>query len=90
MLLRRSSIFVYFFPGKYGSSLNFWNWTTRTLEKTLDLGPEGLVPLEVRFLHNPLAPEGFVGCSLGGSIFRIFKSEVGFDLLPVTEQTGIL
>ena len=33
----------------------------RTLEQTVDLGETGLVPLEVRWLHDPDAEQGFVG-----------------------------
>ena len=44
----------------YGSALYFWNWTSRELIKTVDLKPKGLIPLEVRFLHDPAQPFGFV------------------------------
>jgi len=61
--------------GKYGRSLNIWKWEEKELIQTLDLGDEGMVPLEIRFLHNPDAAEGFVGCALSGNIFRFFKHE---------------
>ncbi|CAN7938099.1 unnamed protein product [Ixodes hexagonus] len=61
--------------GQYGSSLVFWDWMYRQKLQTLDLGEEGLLPLEVRFLHNPDAAEGYVGCALGGTVFRFFKNK---------------
>ena len=44
--------------GRYGSRLHFWNLAERRLEQTLDLGEAGLVPLEVRWLHDPDADAG--------------------------------
>ncbi|KAI1291039.1 Methanethiol oxidase [Halotydeus destructor] len=61
--------------GKYGSSLNIWKWSSQQLLKSIDLGQEGLMPLEVRFLHNPDRSDGFVGCALSSAVFRIFKQD---------------
>jgi selenium-binding protein 1 len=63
--------------GQYGHSINVWSWKERTLLQSIDLGTEGLMPLEIRFLHNPDACEGFVGCALNAKVFRFFKSETG-------------
>lgn len=52
-----------------------WDWTTRTIQQTLDLGV-GTVPLEIRFLHDPDQPQGFVGCALSSTVVRFFKNEV--------------
>ena len=35
------------------------------------------MPLEIRFLHNPKATEGFVGCALYGKVFRFYKTRRG-------------
>ena len=59
---------------KYGHSLHVWDWTTREHIQTIDLGNEGLMPLEIRFLHNPDIGEGFVGCALSSNVFRFFKN----------------
>jgi len=59
--------------GYYSKELYIWDWTTHELVKTIGLGPEGLIPLEIRFLHNPEAAEGFVGCALSSTVFRIYK-----------------
>ena len=37
----------------------------------IDLGNDGLIPLETRFLHNPTKPHGFVGAALSYSIIHI-------------------
>lgn len=63
--------------GSYGKKLHIWNWKERTLQQTIDLGADGMVPLEIRFLHDPHATEGFVGCALGSTVFRFFKKPDG-------------
>lgn len=62
--------------GLYGTSLHVWDWTTHRKLQTIDLGKEGAIPLEVRFLHEPSAPEGYVGCALSGTVFRFYKTDV--------------
>merc|ERR1712115_435620 len=63
--------------GNYGTHLNVYDWTTRKLTQKIDLGEEGLMPLEIRFLHDPKAAEGFVGCALFANMFRIYKTDKG-------------
>ncbi|XP_075996204.1 methanethiol oxidase [Genypterus blacodes] len=63
--------------GLYGRRLHVWDWTTHRKLQTLDLGEEGAIPLEVRFLHDPAASEGYVGCALGGTVFRFYKTPEG-------------
>ncbi|XP_077384359.1 methanethiol oxidase [Festucalex cinctus] len=63
--------------GQYGNSLHVWDWSTHKRVQTLNLGEEGAIPLEVRFLHDPKASEGFVGCALKGSVFRFYKAPTG-------------
>ncbi|XP_070622809.1 methanethiol oxidase-like [Erythrolamprus reginae] len=62
--------------GRYGRRLNVWDWTTHCLVQSIDLG-EDSAPLAVRFLHNPDAPHGFVGCALTGALHHIFRREDG-------------
>lgn len=62
--------------GQYGRSLHVWDWTSHKRLQTLDLGEDGAIPLEVRFLHDPDAAEGYVGCALRGSVFRFYKTPV--------------
>jgi methanethiol oxidase len=56
--------------GRYGRRVHFWDLDDRTLSQTVDLGAEGLIPLEVRWLHDPDADEGFVGAALSSNMFR--------------------
>jgi len=63
--------------GLYGRHLNVWDWTTHKLMQRIDLGEEGYTPLEVRFLHDPDATEGFVGAAISSAIFRFFRTEKG-------------
>ncbi|XP_044131996.1 methanethiol oxidase [Bufo gargarizans] len=63
--------------GHYGHHIHVWDWSEHTRIQSLDLGDDGLIPLEVRFLHNPDADEGFVGCALSSSVFRFYKAEDG-------------
>jgi methanethiol oxidase len=60
--------------GHYGQRLHFWNLSERTLEHTIDLGEDGLIPLEVRWLHDPEADVGFVGAALSSNMFRWYRS----------------
>jgi len=59
--------------GKYGHNLYVWDWKERKVIQTIDLGLAGLVPLELRFLHNPEKSEGFVGAALSSNIIRFYK-----------------
>ena len=60
--------------GLYGQRLYFWDWQKRTLAQTIDLGPEGAIPLEVRFHHDPDSPHGFAGAALGSSIWHWYRA----------------
>ncbi|CAF0782674.1 unnamed protein product [Adineta steineri] len=60
---------------KYGRQLHFWNWSERKYIKTVDLGPDGYIPLETRFCHDPSVPFGYVCCALGSTIYRFFQDE---------------
>lgn len=62
--------------GHYGNCLHVWDWTTHRKLQTIHLGEDGAIPLEIRFLHDPDAAEGYVGCALGGSVFRFYRTAV--------------
>lgn len=57
-------------PEVYGRSLNVFSWKKRELLQTINLGDDGIAPLEVRFLHDPKKPIGFVGCGVNATLFR--------------------
>ncbi|QLK24397.1 selenium-binding family protein [Natrinema zhouii] len=61
--------------GNYGQRLHFWDWEAGTVEQTIDLGEEGLIPLEVRFLHTPESTHGFVGAALSSNVFHFWRDE---------------
>lgn len=63
--------------GLYGRHLNFWQWSTKKLVQRVDLGDDGLLPLEVRFLHDPEKAIGFVGCALSSTVFCYYKTNEG-------------
>jgi len=59
--------------GRYGRRLHFWNLEDRKLEQTVDLGDNGLIPLEVRWLHDPDAEQGFVGAALSSTMWHFHR-----------------
>ncbi|MFC6835767.1 selenium-binding protein SBP56-related protein [Halomarina ordinaria] len=59
--------------GKYGRQLHIWDWEAGTVEQTIDLGEEGMIPLEVRFLHSPVSTHGFVGAALSSNVFHFYE-----------------
>ena len=68
--------------GNYGRRLNVWNWEEGTVEQTIDLGEEGLIPLEVRFLHSPVSTHGFVGAALSSNVFHFWEDAAGNGRSP--------
>lgn len=83
--------------GFYGRHLHVYSWPGGELRQVLDLGPSGLIPLEVRFLHDPSKDTGFVGCALASNMVRFFKTqdgswshEVAISVKPLKVQNWIL
>jgi selenium-binding protein 1 len=60
--------------GKYGSRITFWDWQERKAAQSVELGAEGLVPLEVRFQHNPDSTHGYVAAALSSNLFHWSKA----------------
>lgn len=60
--------------GNYGRQLHFWDWQTHDIVQSFDLGEEGLIPLEVRFHHNPDSTHGYVGAALSSNIWHWHKN----------------
>ena len=61
--------------GKYGHRLQFWDWKNKRIDQTVDLGEHGLLPLEVRFHHNPKSSHGFVGAALSSTIWHWYRED---------------
>jgi selenium-binding protein 1 len=75
--------------GRYGRRLHFWNLGDRTLEQTIDLGDQGLVPLEIRWLHDPEAEEGFVAAALSSVIWRFYRNNGSWAADPVVTTEAV-
>ncbi|MGH8934415.1 MAG: selenium-binding protein SBP56-related protein [Egibacteraceae bacterium] len=56
--------------GKYGRRIHFWDLAERRVVSSIDLGEEGMIPLEVRWQHDPDSETGFVGAALSSAIWR--------------------
>jgi selenium-binding protein 1 len=63
--------------GKYGHHVHFWDFAGKRIEKSVDLGEEGMIPLEVRFLHDPASSHGYVAATLSSNIFHYYEDEAG-------------
>jgi selenium-binding protein 1 len=74
--------------GRYGQRIHFWNLETRELEQTVDLGEKGLVPLELRWLHDPDAEEGFVAAALSSVVWH-FHRNGAWAADPVVEVESV-
>jgi selenium-binding protein 1 len=75
--------------GRYGRRIHFWNLEERRLEQSLDLGETGLVPLEVRWLHDPDAESGFVGATLSSNIFHFRRDNGSWKAEQVLGIEGV-
>jgi selenium-binding protein 1 len=74
--------------GKYGRHLHFWDWSKRTIAKSIDLGEKGMVPLEVRFHHDPKSTHGYVGAALSSVMWHFFKDGAEWKAEKVIEVEG--
>lgn len=61
--------------GKYGKQLHFWDWSERKVIQSVDVGDQGMIPLEVRFHHNPDSTHGYVGAALSSSVWHWHKGD---------------
>ena len=75
--------------GRYGQRLHFWDLAERTLQQTIDLGEQGLVPLEIRWLHDPNAKEGFVGAALASVIWHFKRTKGTWAADPVITTEAV-
>nr|CAC67491.1 selenium binding protein [Lotus japonicus]CAC67492.1 selenium binding protein [Lotus japonicus] len=83
--------------GLYGRHLTCIQLARGELRQTLDLGNTGLLPLEIRFLHDPAKDTGFVGSALSSNMIRFFKTqdgswshELAIPVKPLKVQNWIL
>ena len=67
---------------KYGHVIHFWDLRGRKVEKTIDLGENHQMALEIRPAHDPVKEYGFCGVvvdttNLQGAIFTWYRDEAG-------------
>jgi len=75
--------------GNYGRSIHFWDWSKHEIIQSIDLGEEGLIPLEVRFHHNPDSTHGFVGAALSSNVWHWHKSNGQWDVEKVIDVPSV-
>lgn len=75
--------------GNYGQQLQFWDWKDREIIQSFDLGAEGLIPLEVRFHHNPDSTHGYVGAALSSNVWHWHKSSGQWAVEKVIDVPSI-
>lgn len=75
--------------GNYGQRLHFWNWQTHDITQTIDLGAEGLIPLEVRFHHDPDSTHGYVGAALSSNIWHWYKNDEQWQVDKVVDVPSV-
>ncbi len=75
--------------GKYGQRVHFWDWQERRLTQTFDLGADGLVPLEVRFLHDPASTHGYVGAALSSNLWHWHKPNGQWEVEKVIDMPPV-
>ncbi len=63
--------------GKYGQSVHFWDFEAKKIVKSVDLGAEGMIPLEVRGLHDPASNQGYFAATLSSNVFHWWKDDAG-------------
>ena len=66
--------------GKYGRKLHFWDLDRRAKVQTIDLGDEGLIPLEIRWQHDPDSAQGFVGATLSSNIIHFRRDNGSWEV----------
>ena len=75
--------------GKYGQHIHFWDWEKHEIVQSFDLGEEGLIPLEVRFHHNPDSSHGFVGAALSSNMWHWHKADGEWKVEKVVDVPSV-
>jgi selenium-binding protein 1 len=75
--------------GKYGHHIHFWDWKAKKISKSVDLGEKGMIPLEVRFHHDPKSTHGYVGAALSSVMWHYFKDGDEWKTEKVIEVEGV-
>lgn len=75
--------------GNYGQQIHFWDWEKRDIIETFDMGGEGLIPLEVRFHHDPDSTHGFVGATLSSNMWHWHKPNGTWEMEKVIDVPSV-
>ena len=75
--------------GRYGRRLHFWDLEQRELTQTIDLGDQGLVPLEIRALHDPDSGQGYVAAALSSVLWRWYRSNGSWAADPAVSVESV-
>ncbi len=75
--------------GLYSQRIHLWDWQKRKLVQSIDLGEEGLVPLEVRFMHDPDQPKAYIGAALSSNMFYLQRTNGRWDAQKVIDIPSI-
>ncbi|RZC62113.1 hypothetical protein C5167_023915 [Papaver somniferum] len=76
--------------GLYGRHIYVYSWPGGELKQTLDLGNTGLIPLEIRFLHEPSRDTGYVGCALSSNMVSISVKPLKVKNWILPEMPGLI
>jgi selenium-binding protein 1 len=55
--------------------LNIYDWKEHRIIQRIDLGDDGRIPLEIRFVHDPKKGYGFVGSAIPSNVFLFYKDD---------------
>jgi selenium-binding protein 1 len=75
--------------GLYSQRLNLWDWQERKLIQKIDLGADGLVPLEVRFTHDPKRSDAYIGAALSSNMFYLNRKNGSWGVQKVIDIPAI-
>ena len=76
-------------PGATAAACTSGTSVERTLDQTLELGDSGLVPLEVRWLHDPDADQGYVGAALSSTMWHFHRDNGSYTADNVIAIDGV-
>jgi len=75
--------------GLYSHQIDLWDWQKRQHLQSIELGEEGLVPLEVRFPHDPQRADAYIAAALSSNLFHLHKQNGGWAAIKVVDIPAI-
>ena len=70
---------------KYGSKLHVWDFATRQFLETVDLGNDGFLPLNVKWLHNS-ENHALITSALSGNIWHLYNKNYQWQADKIAGQ----